>query len=79
LVFVRRASTLNYERGRSSGYSEHTGTSSRTAIFIGEIFADGEIPPDIITVFKYFAANDEAEELPSTRPDWFGDTRPMDD
>jgi hypothetical protein len=58
----RRASIFHHTRRLHSGYSEHTGTSSRAAIFIGDTIRDGGILRGIFASFKYFAWNDGAEE-----------------
>jgi hypothetical protein len=46
-----------------SGYSEHTGTSSRAGNFIGDAFCDNGISGDIFASFKYFAGDGGAEQL----------------
>jgi hypothetical protein len=45
-----------------SGYSEHTGTSSRTGNFICDAMFEGGTLRDIFAGFKYFIAAGGAKE-----------------
>jgi hypothetical protein len=62
VLFAARAISTSRDE-LHSGYSEHTGTSSRAAIFIGDRFRDGGILWGVFTLFKYFAGDSAAEYL----------------